>query len=294
MNNEPYAVKQAYLTECPRDGQQGLPYIIPPEKRAAYINELMQVGFDVIDFGSFVSPKAVPQMAQSGKVLSMIDKASSHTKLLAIIGNLRGAQEAAAEEKVDILGFPYSVSDTFLQKNINSSIDTVFQNTLELKKAADAGGKAFRVYISMALGNPYGNHWSEQVVKDHIQRLVDNGINIITLSDTIGMGSAPLISRLFETLLPLYPGIELGIHLHTKPEETYKKIEAAWNAGCRHFDGVLNGFGGCPLTGYELLGNVNTLEMLRFFSERKIKTGINERLAADIAARYPDFGSLVP
>ncbi len=282
-----------HITECPRDGQQGLPYTIPPEKRAFYINSLMKAGFDIIDFGSFVSPKAVPQMAESARVLSLIDKSGSSTKLLAIVGNLRGAEEAAAEEKLDIIGFPYSISDTFLQKNIHSSINAVFQTTLEIKKAADAGEKALRVYISMAFGNPYGDPWSEQILNDHIQQLVSNGIRIITLSDTIGLGTASLISRLFEKFLPLYPGIELGIHLHTQPEQAYGKIEAAWNAGCRHFDGVLNGIGGCPLTGYELLGNVNTLEILRFCKEKGIPTALQEEWALDTATSYSDFRHLL-
>lgn len=290
LNKEP--LDAIHITECPRDGQQGLPYIIAPEKRAAYINQLMQTGFDIIDFGSFVSPRAVPQMAESAKVLSLIDKSNSPTKLLAIVGNIRGAQEAAAEEKLDIIGFPYSISDTFLKKNINSSLDVVFQNTVALKKIADAANKAFRVYISMAFGNPYGDPWSPQILRDHIQKLVDNGIRIITLSDTIGMGSAPLISDFFTNFLSLFPGIELGLHLHTQPNEAYSKIEAAWNAGCRHFDSVLNGFGGCPLTGFELLGNLNTLELLQLIVEKNISSTIHQQQVIDAAIQYPNFDRL--
>lgn len=280
------------ITECPRDGQQSLPYIILPEKRAAYINELLQVGFDVIDFGSFVSPKAIPQMADTDKVLSLVDKTGSRSKLLAIVGNLRGVQEAAAQEKVDIIGFPYSISDTFLKRNINSSIDAVFQTTMEIKKAANTGGKQLRVYISMAFGNPYGDEWSEEIVKDHVQKLVDNGITAINLSDTVGMGTPQLIESLYEQLLPQYPGIELGIHLHTKPEDAYMKLNAAWQAGCRHFDGVLNGIGGCPMTGYELQGNVNTLEILRFCKDHHIKHGLDEEKIKEIAEHYHDFSAI--
>lgn len=281
-----------FITECPRDGQQGLDFVISPKKRAAYINELMQVGFDVIDFGSFVSPKVVPQMAESAKVLSLVDKTISDTKILAIVGNMRGAHEAGAQEKVDIIGFPYSISDTFLKKNINSGIDVVFQQTLELHKACVSGGKDFRVYISMAFGNPYGDAWSEEILFTEVKKLVENGINIITLSDTIGLGSANIIKNIFEKSIPLFPDVKIGLHLHCKPDEAYSKLEAAWNAGCRHFDGVINGYGGCPMTGYELLGNVNTLEILRFCKSNQIQTKVDTQKIFNVTNEYPDFNSL--
>lgn len=280
---------KAYITECPRDGQQGLAYVISPEKRAAYINELLQVGFDIIDFGSFVSPKAVPQMAESSKVLSLLDISNTKTELLAIIGNARGAEEAVREEKISIIGFPYSISDTFLKKNINSNIDEVFNQTIALKKIAEMDVKKFRVYISMAFGNPYGDVWSENLVIEEVEKLVDNGIQIITLSDTIGLATPASIKNIYEPLHELFPDIELGIHLHSKPQDAYGKLEAAWHAGCRHFDGVLNGFGGCPMTGYELLGNVNTLDILQLFEKHQAQVAVDFNKAKSLAMKYPSF-----
>lgn len=278
-----------HLTECPRDAQQGLPYIIPPEQRAAYINRLMQVGFDVIDYGSFVSPKAVPQMAASDKVLALIDKERSDTKLLAIVGNARGAAEAASQDKVDIIGFPYSISNTFLQKNIHSDASAVLHTLNEIADIASRSRKELRVYISMAFGNPYGDEWSEFILQDAVHLLANKGVHTITLSDTTGSGSPEIIYKIFVTLLPRFPKIELGLHLHTQPQDAYAKIDAAWKAGCRSFDGVINGFGGCPLTGYELLGNVNTLELLRYCQEQNIATGLSTEGIQQIATDYPDF-----
>lgn len=280
------------LTECPRDAQQGLSYNIPPEKRAAYINELMPLGFEVIDFGSFVSPKAVPQMAESARVLEGIHKEGSATKLLAIIGNERGATEAAAQEKVDILGFPYSISNTFLKRNIRSDSSRVLHVLNEIADISQDAGKQLRVYISMAFGNPYGDAWSEFMVQDAVYLLAGKGVQTITLSDTTGLGTPEIIYKLFKTLIPRFPAIELGLHLHTLPEEAITKIDAAWKAGCRSFDGVINGLGGCPLTGYELLGNVNTHSLLQYCRNKNIPTGLNETRIEQIAATYPDFNLL--
>ncbi|MGJ7033185.1 hydroxymethylglutaryl-CoA lyase [Niabella hirudinis] len=286
MNNE------LKITECPRDAQQGLPYTIPPEKRAAYINELMQAGFEVIDFGSFVSPKAVPQMTESAKVLAGINKEGSATRLLAIIGNARGAAEAAAQQKVDILGFPYSISNTFLERNIHSDSSKVLHTLDEIADISQGAGKQLRVYISMAFGNPYGDEWSEFIVQDAVYLLAGKGVQTITLSDTTGLGTPEVIYRLFKTLAPRFPGVELGLHLHTRPEEAGAKIDAAWKAGCRSFDGVINGLGGCPLTGYELLGNVNTLALLQYCRDQNITTGLDEPRIEQIAVTYPDFNLL--
>ena len=292
MNSEPFTMKQIHITECPRDAQQGLPYTIPVEARAKYINELMTAGFDVLDFGSFVSPKAVPQMANSQQVLELIDKTNSSTELLVIVGNERGANEAVTFDKIDIVGFPFSISDTFLQKNINSNINAVFNTVKSLQKICTEGKKKFRVYISMAFGNPYGDAWNDGILLNSIQQLVDEGVNIITLSDTIGLGDATTIARLYKKFNEQFNNIELGLHLHTKPAEALEKIEAAWNAGCRHFDGVINGFGGCPMTGYELLGNVNTLTILQFLREKNIIHQLDENKILEIANKYPDFKEL--
>jgi hydroxymethylglutaryl-CoA lyase len=227
------------LTESPRDAQQGLPYVIPPEKRAAYINALMKVGFDVIDFGSFVSPKAVPQMADQHKVLELVDKSGSKSRLMAIVGNLRGGFDAAAQEKVDIIGFPYSLSDTFLQKNINSSHDKALSTIDGLLNICNENGKTLRIFMSLAYGNPYGDPWSKHLLEEHIEMLAVKGIRTITLADTIGIATAELISEVYLSLINRFPDHEFGLHIHTRPNEWHQKLEAAWNAGCRWYEGVI-------------------------------------------------------
>ncbi|HLN53579.1 MAG TPA: hypothetical protein VK212_07705 [Lentimicrobium sp.] len=265
------------ITETPRDAQQGLPYVIPPAKRAAYINALMKVGFDVIDFGSFVSPVTIPQMAQQDEVLRMVDKVPSGPKLMAIVGNKRGGRDAVAQEKVDILGFPYSMSETFLKRNINSTTEKALDTIEYLAEIARQSGKELRIFLSMAFGNPYGDKWDIKEMKKHIGRFIDLGIRTITLSDTIGVATSSSISRIFETMIPSWPETEFGLHIHTKPNDWHDKIKAAWDAGCYSFDGVLNGIGGCPMTGYEMIGNLNTLNLLKFIRENKIPSRINDK-----------------
>lgn len=284
MSNE-----QLKITESPRDAQQGLPFTIPVSQRAAYINELMLAGFDVIDFGSFVSPKAVPQMAHSDEVLQLIDKSASNTQLLAIVGNIRGAEEACALSKLDIVGFPYSISNTFLQKNINSSIEKIDETASVIGKICNHKNKSFRVFISMAFGNPYGDAWSIPLLHDGVQKLVDSGVQAITLSDTVGLATAASIRHIFESLLPIYPAVEIGLHIHTEHYNWREKIDAAWKAGCRSYDGVINGIGGCPMTGFELMGNLNTLDLLSYFKAEHVAHKLNEHLIKDIARRYGTF-----
>lgn len=267
--------KAIKLTESPRDAQQGLPYVIPPEKRAAYINALMKVGFDVIDFGSFVSPKAIPQMAEAGRVLSMVDKSRSLTKLMAIVGNLRGGEEAATQKALDIIGFPYSTSETFLMKNIHANSAKANEIIDGLQDLCNANGKELRVFISLAFGNPYNDRWDVNILSGHIENLTSKGISTITLADTIGIASAQLIDSVYSTLLQRFPGIEFGLHLHTRPGEWYAKLSAAWNAGCRWYEGVISGVGGCPMTGYELVGNLDTLSLISFLEEKKVNHHIN-------------------
>ncbi len=286
MNHE-----QIRITESPRDAQQGLPFTIPVETRVAYINELMLAGFDVIDFGSFVSPKAVPQMAHSNDVLERIDKSQSNTQLLAIVGNTRGAEEACASAQLDIVGFPYSISNTFLEKNINSSITKVDETAAAIGKICSDQQKAYRVFVSMAFGNPYGDSWDIALVKDCVEKLAGSGVQTITLSDTIGLATATSIREIFGTIMPLYPGIEIGLHIHTQHHNWREKIDAAWKAGCRSYDGVINGIGGCPMTGYELLGNLNTLDLLSYLQEEHISHRLDDALIKDIASRYGTFGS---
>lgn len=257
------------LTEGPRDAQQGLSYVIPPGKRAEYINALLKVGFDVIDFGSFVSPKAIPQMADQEKVLELVDKTGSSSQLMAIVGNIRGGNEAAAHPKVDIIGFPYSNSETFLLKNINSDKKRAIETIDGLLEICYKSQKELRVFMSMAFGNPYQDPWNIELLSEQIEILSSKGIRIVTLADTIGVASAELIGEVYVSLLNRFPESEFGLHIHTRPDEWHQKLDAAWNAGCRWFEGVINGIGGCPMTGYEMIGNLNTLDLIRFLDEKK-------------------------
>lgn len=264
------------VTESPRDAQQGLPYVIPVEKRAKYINALLKGGFDVIDFGSFVSPKAIPQMADQDKVLKLVDKSAGDALLMAIVGNLRGGKDAASQEKLDILGFPYSISETFLQKNINSSTAKALETIDSLALLSADSGKGLRIFMSMAFGNPYGDKWSIDEMKRQIEQFIHKGIKTITLSDTIGVATPDSIYLICNSMISNWPDIEFGLHIHTTPGEWYEKIEAAWESGCRSFDGVLSGIGGCPMTGYEMIGNLNTLDLIKFIDNKNIPTILNK------------------
>lgn len=269
------------ITESPRDAQQGLSYVISPEKRAKFVNALLKVNFDVIDVGSYVSPKAIPQMANQSKVFDLIDKSLGDSKLMVIVGNLRGGQEASAHSKTDILGFPYSLSENFLRRNINSTITKAYDTITDLSSLCTDSNKELRIFISMAFGNPYGDKWEIEELEGQISRFIHLGVKTITLSDTIGVATPQLITELFDRLIPLWPDVEFGLHIHTKPREWYEKIKAAWDAGCRSYDGVLNGIGGCPMTGYELLGNLNTLNLWKFIVDNNIPAMINENALAE-------------
>jgi len=277
------------LTESPRDAQQGLPYVITPEKRAAYISALMKVGFDVIDFGSFVSPKAIPQMADQDKVLSLVDKTGSNSRLMAIVGNMRGGNDAAAQSKLDIIGFPYSTSETFLKKNINADKIKALTTIDGLLGICRNHDKELRVFLSLAFGNPYNDPWDINILSRHVEKLALKGITTITLADTIGIATAPLIGQVYESLLNRFPEMAFGLHLHTRPGEWYAKLSAAWNAGCRWYEGVISGVGGCPMTGYELVGNLDTLNLLAFLEEKNAAHHIDNtqlRTAARIAGEW--------
>ncbi len=268
-----------YLTEAPRDAWQGLPRVIVPEKRAAYINALLKVGFDVIDFGSFVSPKAIPQMSGQDEVLKLVDKTGSNTKLMAIVGNVRGGRDAAAQPKVDIMGFPYSGSGTFLKRNINADHETALNIISDLTAICIEHKKVLRIFMSMAYGNPYGEPWSIDLLKKHVEILGNKGITTITLADTIGIASAEMIGEVYSELINSFPGFQFGLHIHTKAGEWRAKLDAAWDAGCRWYEGVINGIGGCPLSGYELVGNLDTLHLLDFLDEKQAHHNISrERL----------------
>jgi len=264
------------ITETPRDAMQGWPRHIPAELKAKYINSLLKVGFDTVDCGSFVSAKAIPQMADTAEVLSKIDTGKSGSKMMVLIGNTRGGALAAGERKVQIIGFPYSVSPVFLKKNLNTSTEEAWKTILDLKNTCDDSGKELRVYLTMAFGNPYGDEFSDELIIREVGKLSKAGISDIVLSDITGEGTPELIGRLCTKLLNTFPDIIPGIHLHTKPEEWQNKVEASWYAGIRRFESALGGYGGCPMTGYELLANLNTLDLFDWCISKKIHTGLNE------------------
>jgi len=252
------------LIECPRDAMQGLHHFIPTDTKADYINQLLRVGFDTLDFGSFVSPKAIPQMRDTAEVLSKLDLSSTKTKLLAIVANERGAEDACQFPDIRYLGYPFSISETFQQRNTNASIAESLERTKSIQNLCDQHQKELVLYISMGFGNPYGDPWNVDIVQRWVDALVPLGIRTFSLSDTIGCSNPENISYLFSNLIPAYPEIEFGAHLHTQPHNWREKIESAWSSGCRRFDGAMRGFGGCPMAKDDLTGNM-AMENLAFF-----------------------------
>ena len=265
------------LIECPRDAMQGIHDYIPTEKKAAYINSLLKVGFDTIDFGSFVSPKAIPQMRDTAQVLEQLDLSSTKSKLLAIIANVRGAQDAVEFEEISYLGYPFSISETFQQRNTNASIAESLTRVEEIQDLCVRNKKQLVVYISMAFGNPYGDEWNSDVAIALTKRLAKLGIKIIALSDTIGVSNPENISFLFSKLVPEFPGVEIGAHLHTTPDKWEEKVHAAYTSGCRRFDSAIKGFGGCPMAADKLTGNMPTENLLNYFQKKNIATGIDAK-----------------
>ena len=267
--------KMIKLVECPRDAMQGWKSFIPTERKIQYINSLLRVGFDTIDFGSFVSPKAIPQMADTKEVLKGLNLDGSNSKLLAIIANIRGAEEATVYDEISFLGFPFSISETFQQRNTNSSIAESLNRVEEIQRICVAGHKQLVIYISMGFGNPYGDPYSEEIVFDWVTRLTKLGINIISLADTVGIATEAQVKRITKYVIELLPGIEVGVHLHSTPVNWKEKLEAAVDAGCLRFDGALKGIGGCPMANDELVGNMNSEWMIDYFEENKLTTGLN-------------------
>lgn len=269
------------LIECPRDAMQGVHEFIPTEKKVAYINAILKAGFDTVDFGSFVSPKAIPQMRDTAQVLEQLDLSTTKSKLLAIIANMRGAQDAVEFEEITYLGFPFSISETFQQRNTNSSIAESLSRVEEIQDLCVRNKKQLVVYISMAFGNPYGDEWSSDVAIEWTKRLAQMGVKIIALSDTIGISNPQNISFLFSKLVSEFPGIEIGAHLHTTPATWEEKVHAAYTGGCRRFDGAIKGYGGCPMAADKLTGNMPTENLLSYFQKNNIATGIDEKAFAD-------------
>lgn len=259
-----------FLTECPRDAMQGWGEMIPTQTKIDYINALMEVNFDVLDCGSFVSPKAIPQMADSGEVLDQIDKSLSSTKLSVIVANVLGAELALKHDNVDILGFPFSISETFQYRNTNKKREEAFNEIAEIFVLAKSQNKALNVYFSMAFGNPYGEMWSLEEVGYWAQRFSEIGIRNILLSDTTGVATPDLITRIFEEIPPKYPEIIFGAHFHNRYEDSYGKLKAAYDSGCRSFDSAIKGIGGCPMAKDELVGNMPTEQVINFIASEKI------------------------
>ncbi len=265
------------IIECPRDAMQGIKEFIPTTTKVSYINELLKVGFDTIDFGSFVSPKAIPQMRDTEEVLKNLDLSKTNSKLLAIVANERGAQDAASFDEIKYLGYPFSVSETFQQRNTNSSIEESVKRLEKINTIATKSNKELVVYLSMGFGNPYGDEWSPEVVIDWAEKIADRfGIKIVALSDTIGVAEPGVITSLFNALIPALPHVEFGAHLHTTPDTYHEKVKSAFGAGCRRFDGALKGYGGCPMAKDDLTGNMPTEKMIYWFKEHNISTGLNE------------------
>ncbi len=264
------------IIESPRDAMQGLTHFIPTDDKVKYINSLLNVGFDTIDFGSFVSPKAIPQLKDTEEVLSKLDLSKTNTDLLVITVNKRGGETAARFEQIKYMGFPFSISPTFLKRNINSNIERSVQTVQELLEICNKSNKELVVYISMAFGNPYGDEWNTHIVADWVSRLFQMGVRIIPLSDTVGISSKKSIAQLFATLVPEFPEAEFGLHLHTTMRHWYKKINAAFLNGCRRFDTVINGLGGCPMAENRLVGNLRTSNLLEYFEINYVPIEINE------------------
>ena len=263
------------IIECPRDAMQGIKsHFISTEAKAKYINSLLKVGFDTIDFGSFVSPKAIPQMRDTAEVLSKLDLSTTKSKLLAIVANVRGANDASQFEEIDYLGYPFSISENFQMRNTHKTIAESIDTLKEVLSIANRTNKEVVAYLSMGFGNPYGDPWNVEIVGEWTEKLSKLGVKILSLSDTIGTSTPDDISYLFSDLIPNYPQIEFGAHLHTTPTKWHEKVDSAFKAGCRRFDGAIKGYGGCPMAKDELTGNMPTEKLLSYFTTEKVTTNI--------------------
>jgi len=263
------------IIECPRDAMQGIKAFIPTERKITYIQSLLRVGYDTIDVGSFVSAKAIPQMQDSSAVLAGLDLSATKSKLLAIIANTQGAEAAVQHEQIQYLGYPFSISENFQMRNTHKTIAQSVITLQEILNIAHNAGKEVVAYLSMGFGNPYGDPWNVAIVGEWTNRLAEMGVKIVSLSDTVGSSTPDVISYLFSNLIPQYPEIEFGAHLHTTPNKWFEKIDAAYKAGCTRFDGAIQGFGGCPMATDELTGNMPTEKMLSYFTTFKSDCGLN-------------------
>lgn len=265
-------MKSIKIIECPRDAMQGIKTFIPTEQKVKYLQALLRVGFDTIDFGSFVSPKAIPQMQDTAEVLGQLDLTQTKSNLLAIIANTQGATLAAQHNEIAYLGFPFSISENFQMRNTHKTIAESIITLQEILEIADTSNKEVVTYISMGFGNPYGDPWNVDIVGEWTERLANMGVKILSLSDTVGSSTPEVIDYLFSNLIPKYPHIEFGAHLHTTPDKWFEKIDAAYKAGCKRFDGAIQGFGGCPMAKDDLTGNMPTEKLLSYFTTQKEAT----------------------
>jgi hydroxymethylglutaryl-CoA lyase len=269
------------LVECPRDAMQGWKHFIPTEQKIHYLDSLLKVGFDTIDFGSFVSPKAIPQMADTKEVIAKLKLGDSKSRLLAIVANVRGAQEAVAYDAITYLGFPFSISPTFQLRNTNSTIEESVVRLEEIQDLCLKNSKQLVVYLSMGFGNPYGDEYNEAILLKWAEEMVRREIKIISLADTVGVATPAQISFALNTLIPKYPGTVIGVHLHSTPSNWEEKLEAAVNAGCTRFDGALRGIGGCPMAQDELVGNMNSERMISYLEGKNLIDGLDKGALAE-------------
>ena len=262
------------LIECPRDAMQGIKSFIPTVEKVSYIQALLKCGFDTVDFGSFVSPKAIPQMRDTAEVLSRLDLSETHSKLLAIVANTRGAEDASKFPEIDYLGYPFSISENFQMRNTHKTIAESVEVLKSILEIAQASNKSVVAYLSMGFGNPYGDPWSTGIVGEWTEKLSDLGVKVLSLSDTVGSSTPEVIEELFSNLIPKYPAMEFGAHLHTTPEAWYEKVHAAVKGGCQRFDGAIQGFGGCPMAKDDLTGNMQTEKILSYLNSKHIENSI--------------------
>jgi hydroxymethylglutaryl-CoA lyase len=263
------------IIECPRDAMQGVRDLIPTKEKAQFIQSLLDCGFDTIDFGSFVSPKAIPQMKDTSELLSLLDVSNTESQLLAIVANIRGAEDAIMYNEIDYLGYPFSISENFQMRNTHKTIAQSIETLQEILNLADSKNKKVVAYLSMGFGNPYGDPWNVDIVGEWTEKLFNMGVKILSLSDTVGSSTPDIITYLFSELITKYPSIEFGAHLHTTTTKWKEKVSAAYLAGCRRFDGAIQGFGGCPMAKDDLTGNMPTEKMLSYFAAEKVITNIN-------------------
>ncbi|MEZ4875847.1 MAG: hydroxymethylglutaryl-CoA lyase [Flavobacteriaceae bacterium] len=268
-------MQQVKIIECPRDAMQGIKDWIPTQKKVQYIQSLLRCGFDTIDFGSFVSPKAIPQMQDTAEVLGQLDLSQTKSKLLAIVANVRGAEMAVQHPEINYLGYPFSISENFQMRNTHKTIAESIEVLQDILNLAAQKNKEVVTYLSMGFGNPYGDPWNVEIVGNWAERLSNMGVKILSLSDTVGTSTPEVIDYLFSNLIPKYPTIEFGAHLHTTPTKWHEKVDAAYLAGCRRFDGAIQGFGGCPMAKDELTGNMPTEKLLSYFTVKKATTHIH-------------------